>query len=58
MQYIFFLKEMKLFREFESACEQGKCGKLPENSINRKNCIKECVSPICYKQIYQFDEVS
>lgn len=49
---------MNLFKEFQSACEQSlRCGKMQNDSIQWKNCVYECVSPTCYKEIYEFDEV-
>lgn len=49
---------MNLFKEFQSACEQSaRCGKIGNESIQWKNCVFECVSPTCYKEIYEFDEV-
>ncbi|CRK98796.1 CLUMA_CG012212, isoform A [Clunio marinus] len=55
---MFVLVEMKLFKEFQSACEQSlRCGKMNNESIQWKNCVYECVSPTCYKEIYEFDEV-
>lgn len=50
---------MNLFKEFQSACEQSqRCSKMNNESIQWKNCVYECVSPTCYKEIYEFDEVS
>ena len=49
-----------LFRQFEQACEEsGACKILsPERSdIAKTRCIRECVSPSCYKEIYLFDQV-
>lgn len=49
---------MNLFKEFQSACEQSaRCDKMQNDSIQWKNCVYECVSPTCYKEIYEFDEV-
>lgn len=51
-------QEMNLFKEFQAACEQStKCTRMPFESTQRKNCILECISPTCYKEIYAFDEV-
>ncbi|XP_031640867.1 uncharacterized protein LOC116352425 [Contarinia nasturtii] len=44
------------YREFESACDQSKrCEILA--GIARVRCIRECVSPSCYNEIYEFDEL-
>lgn len=44
------------FREFESACDQSKrCEPLAR--IARIRCVRECISPSCYQEIYEFDEV-
>ncbi|KXJ80787.1 hypothetical protein RP20_CCG023327 [Aedes albopictus] len=43
------------FREFESACDQSaRC--LAFEGIEKTRCVRECVSPSCYKEIYKFDE--
>lgn len=56
-QIIFFSHgQENAFKEYEMACEQSpKCEN--EDGISRTNCIRECVSPSCYKEIYSFDEV-
>lgn len=52
MQY---LQEMA-FREFESACEQSPtCAQM--SGITRVRCVRECISPSCYQDIYQSDQV-
>ncbi|EAT43363.1 AAEL005183-PA [Aedes aegypti] len=44
------------FREFESACDQSaRC--LTLEGIEKTRCVRECVSPSCYKEIYKFDEL-
>lgn len=44
------------FREFESACDQSKrCENLAR--ISRIRCVRECISPSCYRDIYEQDEV-
>nr|XP_019538838.2 uncharacterized protein LOC109409789 [Aedes albopictus] len=44
------------FREFESACDQSaRC--LAFEGIEKTRCVRECVSPSCYKEIYKFDEL-
>lgn len=45
------------YREFESACEQSKrCEHLTR--IVRVRCVRECISPSCYQEIYELDEVN
>ncbi|XP_076279482.1 uncharacterized protein LOC144474366 [Augochlora pura] len=49
-----------LFRQFEQACEESGACKMhpPERSdIAKTRCIRECVSPSCYKEIYLFDQL-
>ncbi|XP_058123517.1 uncharacterized protein LOC131294680 [Anopheles ziemanni] len=44
------------FREYESACEQSyRCATL--DGIERTRCVRECMSPSCYQEIYKFDEL-
>ncbi|ETN59242.1 hypothetical protein AND_009173 [Anopheles darlingi] len=44
------------FREFESACDQSnRCATY--EGIERTRCVRECISPSCYQEIYKFDEV-
>ncbi|XP_058055164.1 uncharacterized protein LOC131206578 [Anopheles bellator] len=44
------------FREFESACDQSqRCAGY--DGIERTRCVRECVSPTCYQEIYKFDEL-
>ncbi|XP_046619577.1 uncharacterized protein LOC124304882 [Neodiprion virginianus] len=53
-------KNELLFREFEQACEQsGACRMLQQqgNSITKVRCIRECVSPSCYQEIYLPDQL-
>lgn len=51
----FSLQELS-YREFESACDQSKrCEHL--SRIARIRCVRECISPSCYQEIYEFDEV-
>ncbi|XP_026468054.1 uncharacterized protein LOC113371621 [Ctenocephalides felis] len=46
-----------IFREFESACEQSsRCSHLT-NIAARQRCIRECVSPSCYEDIYTQDQL-
>lgn len=44
------------FRDFESACEQsGLCSQA--SGIAAVRCVRECISPACYREIYQMDQV-
>lgn len=44
------------FREFETACEQSSaCTQL--GGLSKTRCIRECVSPSCYRELYQSDQV-
>lgn len=45
------------FHEYESACEQSPtCAHA--TGIARIRCVRECISPSCYNEIYQADQVS
>ena len=44
------------FREFEAACEQNPTCSL-QKALARLKCVRECISPICYQQIYYQDQV-
>ncbi|KAI5696819.1 hypothetical protein M8J76_013980 [Diaphorina citri] len=47
-------KQELMFHEYESACEQSpQCVHL--KALNRVRCVRECVSPSCYMDIYQKD---
>ena len=48
------------FQEFQSACEQSpSCYHFPtDGSVERINCIRECISPSCYIELYQTDKVN
>ncbi|XP_076387082.1 uncharacterized protein LOC100882611 [Megachile rotundata] len=53
-------KNELLFRQFEQACEEsGACKMLStqRTGIAKTRCIRECVSPSCYKEIYLFDQL-
>ncbi|XP_012225275.1 uncharacterized protein [Linepithema humile] len=52
-------KNELLFRQFEQACEEsGACKMLSQHSgVAKTRCIRECVSPSCYKEIYLFDQL-
>ncbi|XP_035910480.1 uncharacterized protein LOC118511469 [Anopheles stephensi] len=44
------------FREYESACDQSnRCAEF--DGIERTRCVRECISPSCYQEIYKFDEL-
>jgi hypothetical protein len=44
------------FQEFQSACKQNPSCQLLEG-VDRLNCIRECISPSCYIELYQGDKV-
>ncbi|XP_059055883.1 uncharacterized protein LOC131849781 [Achroia grisella] len=49
-------KNEMTFREFETACEQSSvCSHL--NGLQRTRCVRECVSPSCYRELYQADQL-
>ncbi|KAJ8926727.1 hypothetical protein NQ314_020844 [Rhamnusium bicolor] len=48
-------KNEVMFREVESACERGCLGR---NGVSKVLCIRQCVSPSCYRDLYQADLVS
>lgn len=52
----FVIFQEMTFREFETACEQSSAC---SHSIGlaRTRCIRECVSPSCYRELYQGDPV-
>ncbi|XP_015595972.1 uncharacterized protein LOC107268093 [Cephus cinctus] len=53
-------KNELLFRELEQACEEsGACKMLSQqrSGVAKTRCIRECVSPSCYKEIYLFDQL-
>ncbi|XP_053987108.1 uncharacterized protein LOC128892273 [Hylaeus anthracinus] len=52
-------KNELLFRQYEQTCEEsGACKMLPpQSTIAKTRCIRECVSPSCYKEIYLFDQL-
>jgi hypothetical protein len=47
-------KNEVMFREVESACERGCLGK---SGVSKVLCIRQCVSPSCYRDLYQADQV-
>ncbi|XP_066254889.1 uncharacterized protein [Euwallacea similis] len=40
------------YREVEAACEKGCLGK---SDLSKVNCVRQCVSPSCYRDLYQQD---
>ncbi|CAH1640779.1 unnamed protein product [Spodoptera littoralis] len=47
-------KNEMTFREFETACEQsGACSQT--TGLLKTRCVRECVSPSCYRELYQDD---
>ncbi|CAG9124510.1 unnamed protein product [Plutella xylostella] len=49
-------KNEMTFREFETACEQSSiCSH--KVGLTKTRCIRECVSPSCYKELYQNDQL-
>ncbi|XP_061723767.1 uncharacterized protein LOC133529994 [Cydia pomonella] len=47
-------KNEMTFREFETACEQSSaCSHM--TGLARTRCVRECVSPSCYRELYQID---
>lgn len=43
-----------MFREVEAACEPGCVGKA---GVSKILCVRQCVSPSCYRDLYQTDPV-
>lgn len=52
------LKELS-YNEFESACKQSTpCIEIdPVGSLERLKCIRECISPSCYQEIYRINDL-
>ncbi|KAL6445437.1 hypothetical protein ACFW04_002311 [Cataglyphis niger] len=54
-------KNELLFRQFEQACEESGACKMQSQhrsgDVAKTRCIRECVSPSCYKEIYLFDQL-
>lgn len=44
-----------MFHEVELACERG-C--LQRHGVSKVLCIRQCVSPSCYRDLYQQDLVN
>ncbi|XP_059613274.1 uncharacterized protein LOC132259592 [Phlebotomus argentipes] len=45
------------FREFESACDQTNRCNVLKPGILRTKCVRECISPSCYQDVYRFNEL-
>ncbi|KAH8295510.1 hypothetical protein KR018_012507 [Drosophila ironensis] len=47
------------YHELEVECDHHvKCANLSPVGVARINCIRRCISPSCYQDIYAFNEVS
>lgn len=45
-----------IYQEYESACEQSpSC--VNTKGLEHVRCVRECMSPTCYQQIYYSDPV-
>ncbi|XP_063901720.1 uncharacterized protein LOC135121328 [Zophobas morio] len=47
-------KNEVMFREVETACERGCVGK---SGVSKILCVRQCVSPSCYRDLYQADQL-
>ncbi|XP_017772463.1 PREDICTED: uncharacterized protein LOC108559638 [Nicrophorus vespilloides] len=45
-------KNEAMFHEYETACALGCSGKI---GVSKTLCIRQCISPSCYKDLYQSD---
>nr|CAH0113691.1 unnamed protein product [Daphnia galeata] len=54
--YVALPKYETYFQEFQSACKQNPSCQLLEG-VDRLNCIRECISPSCYIELYQGDKL-
>lgn len=46
------------YKEFESACKQSTpCVDLKTGSLRRLKCVRECISPSCYQEIYKINDL-
>lgn len=43
-----------MFREVEAACQRGCFGR---SGVSKILCIRQCISPSCYKELYLADLV-
>ena len=49
-------KASKMYRDRKSECESGPCSHLvPDEAAN---CVHECASPVCYREVYAAEPVS
>lgn len=44
-----------MFREVEATCERGCFGR---SGVSKILCVRQCISPSCYRDLYQGDLVS
>lgn len=51
----YLLPQEVMFREVEAACERGCLGKT---GVSKILCVRQCVSPSCYRDLYQADLVT
>ncbi|CAH1966587.1 unnamed protein product [Acanthoscelides obtectus] len=47
-------KNEVIYREVEGVCERG-C--LDKNGVAKTICVRQCVSPSCFRDLYQHDMV-
>uniref|UniRef100_A0A336L4Q4 CSON004216 protein n=1 Tax=Culicoides sonorensis TaxID=179676 RepID=A0A336L4Q4_CULSO len=46
----------KAYKDCQTACENSpRCDEY--QGVAKTNCIRECISPPCYREIYEFDEL-
>uniref|UniRef100_A0A6P7F9N0 Uncharacterized protein LOC114327167 n=1 Tax=Diabrotica virgifera virgifera TaxID=50390 RepID=A0A6P7F9N0_DIAVI len=45
-------KNEVMFREVEAACQRGCHGRI---GVSKILCIRQCISPSCYKELYHAD---
>nr|CAI5829509.1 unnamed protein product [Callosobruchus analis] len=48
-------KNELIYREVEGVCERG-C--LDKNGVAKTICVRQCISPSCFRDLYQHDMVS
>jgi hypothetical protein len=51
------VREETQFQEFQSACQQSPSCQLLSDEVDKINCIRECISPSCFIELYQGDKV-
>jgi len=54
--YVALPKYETFFQEYQSACQQSPLCQ-PLDVVDRLNCIRECISPSCFIEIYQNDKL-